>query len=78
MQAQQTNINGLTPVHDNHFDHAVSRVRAEYLEMPGLKLTPAQAARLCALDSAVCEAVLTSLVAARFLVRTPSQAFVLA
>jgi hypothetical protein len=57
---------------------AITRVRAEYLEMPGLKLTRAQAARLWALDSDTCEAVLTSLVDARFLVRTANASFVLA
>ena len=47
---------------------AVLRARAEFLEMPGLKLTLAQAARLWAMDAATCAAVLRALVDARFLV----------
>jgi hypothetical protein len=38
------------------------RVRAEFRELPGLKLTPAQAARLFSLDRARCERVMGALV----------------
>ena len=38
------------------------RVRAEFREMPGLKLTPAQAARLFDLEPARCERVLDALI----------------
>lgn len=55
---------------------AARRVKAEYLEMPGLKLTRNQAARLCGLDRRVCDAVLASLVRDRFLTCTRSDAFV--
>jgi hypothetical protein len=57
------------------FTRAVQRVRAEFLEMPGLTLTLAQAARLWAFDTAFCGAVLGALVEARFLVRTRHAAF---
>ena len=60
---------------DPLFDEALRRVRAEYLEMPGLQLTPAQAARLWALDRRLCESVLTALVEARFLICTRDAAF---
>jgi hypothetical protein len=62
---------------DDHdpFVTALLRVRAEFLEMPGLTLTVAQAARLWALDAALCSAVLTALVEARFLVQTRHAAF---
>lgn len=62
---------------DDHdtFVMVLFRVRAEFLEMPGLTLTLAQAARLWALDTTVCSAVLAALVDARFLVRTRHQAF---
>jgi len=43
------------------------RVRGEYLEMPGLRLTLAQARRLWGLDSATCERILRLLVDADFL-----------
>jgi hypothetical protein len=47
----------------------VCRIRAEYLEMPGLRLTPAQAQRLWGLDERTCLQVLESLTKDRFLDR---------
>ena len=52
------------------------RVKGEYLEMPGLRLTIAQAQRLWGLDRAVCDALLGTLVDAKFLFRTRDGAFV--
>ena len=47
----------------NHNDHVIDgRVRAEFMEMPGLKLTLPQAARLFDLDAVRCEQVLDTLV----------------
>lgn len=43
------------------------RIRAEYLEMPGLRLTLGQAQRLCGVERALCTQVLDALVAERFL-----------
>jgi hypothetical protein len=43
-------------------DHLRARVRAEFLEMPGLRLTIWQAARLFNLDADNCERVLAALV----------------
>ena len=45
----------------------VGRVRGEFIEMPGLRLAPAQAARLWAIDRSVSERVLDSLVETGFL-----------
>jgi hypothetical protein len=45
----------------------IIRVRSEFLEMPGLRLTVAQAARLCGVEQTVCRAVLDALVDAKFL-----------
>jgi hypothetical protein len=53
----------------------LQRVRAEFLEMPGLRLTRAQARRLWALDDALCDAILATLVETRFLVRSRNMAF---
>ena len=53
----------------------LQRVRAEFLEMPGLRLTRAQARQLWALDEAVCDAILTALVDARFLVHSGNVSF---
>jgi hypothetical protein len=54
---------------------ALRRVKAEYLEMPGLRLTTAQAQRLWGLDRESCAALLGALVDARFLNRTADGAF---
>ena len=45
----------------------LTRVRAEYLEMPGLHLKPEQVQRLCGIERVLCQQVLESLVAERFL-----------
>ena len=60
---------------EESFARVVQRVRAEFLEMPGLTLTVPQAARLWSLDMSVCTAVLDALEQARFLVRTRTSAF---
>jgi hypothetical protein len=57
------------------FAIALRRAQAEFLEMPGLQLTEAQAARLWSFDSALCSAVLTALVESRFLIRTRHASF---
>ena len=57
------------------FEAAVRRAEAEFLEMPGLKLTEAQAARLWSCDADVAVAVLTRLTESLFLTRTRSGAF---
>jgi hypothetical protein len=54
----------------------VRRIRGEFLEMPGLRLTAQQARRLWRLDETACDAVLGALVDARFLAKTRDGAFV--
>jgi len=51
-------------------------IRSEYLEMPGLSLTKAQAQRLWGLDSQTCDALIDQMVSARFLRRTPGACYV--
>jgi Fic family protein len=58
-------------------EDTVRRVRAEFLEMPGLKLTVPQAQRLWGVDRSTCEAVINTLTATHFLVRTRDGAVVL-
>ena len=58
-------------------DDIVRRIQAEYREMPGLRLTPAQAQRLWNLNRGTCEAALARLVDRRFLFETTDGAFVL-
>ena len=48
-------------------ERTLKRVRAEFLEMPGLRLTAAQVKRLCGVDEIVCTSVLDALVDAKFL-----------
>lgn len=55
---------------------ATSRIRAEYLEMPGLSLTETQAARLLGLDRRATVEALGSLERDGFLQRTSSAQFV--
>jgi hypothetical protein len=52
------------------YQQAFDRIRAEFLEMPGMTLTPEQVRRLCGVDINVCEGVLNDLVRARFLTST--------
>ena len=56
----------------------LTRIRAEYREMPGLRLTLAQARRLLGLDMLTCTVALAMLEAAGFLATTRDGAFVLA
>jgi hypothetical protein len=57
-------------------DAIIRRVRHEFHEMPGLRLTPAQATRLWGLEQATCRAVIESLVASAFLRWTPTGAII--
>jgi hypothetical protein len=61
---------------DETFTAAVRRAKTEFLEMPGLKLTLAQAQRLWAFDRTLCNAVLAALVEARFLVQSGNASFI--
>lgn len=56
-------------------EELLRRVRAEFLEMPGLRVTRAQARRLWSLEPALCEAVLAALVEANFLVESRNESF---
>jgi hypothetical protein len=58
------------------FATALRRAKAEFLEMPGLRLTLAQAQRLWALDRTLCNAVLAALVETRFLVQSGKASFI--
>ena len=50
----------------------VHRIREEFREMPGLRLTPAQATRLWGLERETCRIVIDALVAAAYLRWTPA------
>ena len=55
-------------------ERIVYRIREEFREMPGLRLTPAQATRLWGMEHAVCREVIDRLVEASFLRWTASGA----
>lgn len=57
-------------------DTLTDRIRAEFAELPGLKVTFAQACRLWHADEAKCLAALEALVSEGFLRRSPSGAFI--
>jgi hypothetical protein len=50
---------------------SIERVRAEFLEMPGLRLTAGQVQRLCGVDYTICQDVLDTLVDMGFLRKNP-------
>jgi hypothetical protein len=56
-------------------DDVLRRVQGEFLEMPGLRLTPQQARRLWGLDAVAVEQLLDTLVDTNFLFRTRDGAF---
>jgi len=57
-------------------DEVLQRIQGEYVEMPGLRLTPAQAQRLWGLERDVCDALLGALVDAKFLAQTRDGAYI--
>lgn len=66
--ATEQQLSGISPV--------VRRIESEYHEMPGLKLTEAQARRLWGLDGNTCHVVLETLMQQRFLRRTVTGMYV--
>jgi Fic family protein len=61
---------------DMAIDEWVQRIRKEYRENPGLRLTGPQAVRLWGLEPRTCNAILTELVATGFLERVSGDMFV--
>jgi hypothetical protein len=60
----------LAPCPQRGIADLIPLMRAEYLEMPGMRLTLAQASRLWNTDGALCALALQKLVEAGFLYRT--------
>ena len=59
----------MTTPHIATHEDLVIRISAEYLEMPGLRLTLRQALRLWGLDEPTCTAALDTLLESKFLCR---------
>jgi hypothetical protein len=51
------------------------RIRAEYVEMPGMTLRLEQVARLCGIERSICKLVLDALVDVNFLCLKPDGAY---
>jgi hypothetical protein len=49
------------------YEEVFEQIRAEFLEMPGMRLTPTRVERLAGEDRAICQSVLDDLVRAGFL-----------
>ena len=54
----------------------LDRLRSEFLEMPGLRLTAEQAHRFCGVERAACSLALDALVEERFLSARPDGSYV--
>ena len=65
----------MTPEQYRPTEEVLRRVQGEFLEMPGLRLTRAQARRLWGLETVACDALLGALVDAKFLFKTRDGAF---
>jgi hypothetical protein len=57
-------------------EEALRRIKGEFVEMPGLRLTTAQAQRLWGLEAEFCDAILGALVDAKFLLKTSDGVFI--
>ena len=57
------------------YQRAFERIRAEYMDMPGMRLTPTQVQRLSGVDGSVCRLVLDDLVRAKFLYVGPDGSY---
>jgi DNA-binding IclR family transcriptional regulator len=63
---------------DARFDVLLPRARGEFLEMPGLRLTPRQAARLWGIDAVTSQRLLEGLMRSGLLFRNSAGAYSLA
>ena len=62
-------------LHDEGITPLLHRIRSEFLEMPGLRLTPAQAARLWTVDRRMSQRILDGLAMTGFLMKTREGAY---
>ena len=71
-------MSGIPPASERgklmEFEAVLRRVRSEFVEMPGLRLTPAQATILWGLDRDACRQVIDALIDSAFLRWTASGA----
>jgi len=65
----------MAPEPNHASDEVLRQVQGEFNEMPGLRLTEAQARRLWSLDAKSCDSLLETLVDEKFLFRTRDGSF---
>jgi hypothetical protein len=58
------------------YQQAFARIRAEYADLPGMRLTPAQVHRLSGVEISICKLVLDDLLRARFLAVGPDGSYI--
>jgi hypothetical protein len=67
------------PIAKHHLDNTITslvhRIRSEFNEMPGLRLTPARAARLWGMERHTSERILDGLALAGFLLKNKEGAY---
>jgi hypothetical protein len=66
----------VTPESHTRTNDMLRRIQGEFLEMPGLQLTVAQASRLWGCESGACAQLLASLVEVNFLFQTGRGTFI--
>jgi hypothetical protein len=57
-------------------EQILERLRAEYLEMPGMRLNLEQVQRLCGIERSMCKVALDALVETKFLCVRPDGSYV--
>jgi hypothetical protein len=62
-------------MHTSPQQQVLNRIRAEFVEMPDLKLTIEEIQRLCDVNRSLCEAAIESLVQAHFLYETSDRRY---
>lgn len=63
----RASVHSQEPSMATSYHDALERIRAEYLEMPGMTLRAQQVQRLCGLERSLCARVLEDLVDTEFL-----------
>jgi len=79
MIGSKRKVNCDEPIRDaamSPLDSLILRIRGEYVEMPGLCLTFAQACRLWQVDATTCQSVLDTLLSETFLARRQDGSFI--
>jgi hypothetical protein len=65
----------MSHLHMTTIEDVLNQLRAEFIEMPGLRLHAKQVQRLCGIEQTMCQLALDSLVASNFLCLKPNGAY---